>query len=65
MPPKNYLTTRKGVRKDLRGGFYGKNDKEDDSNDFQLYNKWEKGKTLVVREEESFGRLFDLYLPVV
>jgi hypothetical protein len=65
MPPKNYLTTRKGVRKDLRGGFYEKSDKDDDSKDFQLYKKWKRGKTLDVREEEDFDRLFDLHLPAV
>jgi hypothetical protein len=41
MPPKYYFTTRKGVRKDQRGGIYEKNDKDDDANDFQFYRKGE------------------------
>jgi hypothetical protein len=62
MPPENYLTTRKGVRKDLKGGIYEKNDKDEDSNDFQFYRKGEGRKILDACEEESFDRLFDLYL---
>jgi hypothetical protein len=51
MPPRNYLTTRKGVKKHLRGGLYEKSDKDDDPNDFQLYKKWREGETLDVRKE--------------
>jgi hypothetical protein len=56
MPPENHLSTRKGVRKDLRGGFY-------DDSDFQFDREAKKGKSLDVCGVGSFDVLSDLYLP--
>jgi hypothetical protein len=58
MPPENHLSIRKGVRKDLRGGFY-------DDSDFQFGREARREKNLDVYDAETFDMLSNLYLPAI
>ena len=53
---------RKGVTKELKGGFHGATDKNDDPCDFQFEGKGNGGKTSNVADEEGFDMVFAYYL---